>query len=152
MPETDELDVDIDAALRQPYSFAGLILEGTDERLAHRGYPRGHGARRSALRKKLGYTIKLLATIRLIAGGSGGAGASTWSLTHVLASVSGCLQCGLGGSDVVGSTLFYGRGAGPDATASAVLRRHRQAAMTVTGWDSVVWLRTPATPACLPER
>jgi homoserine dehydrogenase len=83
--------------------------------------------------KKLGYSIKLLATIRpnkeravevrvhptLI------------PLSHVLASVSGAYNAVAVQGDVVGNTLFYGRGAGPDATASAVLSDLAEAALSL---------------------
>jgi homoserine dehydrogenase len=73
--------------------------------------------------RKLGYAIKLLAIIKpdennaaqvrvhpaLIPAGS------------VLASVSGVYNAVAVDGDVVGQTLYYGRGAGADATASAVL-------------------------------
>ncbi|MFQ3577531.1 MAG: homoserine dehydrogenase [Verrucomicrobiia bacterium] len=71
----------------------------------------------------LGYGIKLLAVIKSDA-------SRTIELrvvptlipqTHVLASVRGAFNAVAVEGDVVGPTLFYGRGAGPDATASAVL-------------------------------
>ena len=40
---------------------------------------------------------------------------------HVLASVNGVFNACFVRGDIVGDTLFYGRGAGKDATASAVL-------------------------------
>src|SRR6185369_10893543 len=40
---------------------------------------------------------------------------------HVLASVNGVFNAVFVRGDVVGDSLFYGRGAGKDATASAVL-------------------------------
>ncbi len=90
---------------------------------------------------KLGYTIKLLAAIKTVGAGSPGAaragrGARTRtrkasvSLTvcptlvpngHVLASVAGVFNAVCVRGDIVGDTLYYGRGAGRNATASAVL-------------------------------
>jgi homoserine dehydrogenase len=49
--------------------------------------------------------------------------------THVLANVTGVFNAVLVRGDVVGDTLFYGRGAGQDATASAVLSDVADAAL-----------------------
>jgi homoserine dehydrogenase len=49
--------------------------------------------------------------------------------THVLASVNGVFNACFVRGDVVGDTLFYGRGAGKDATASAVLSDVADAAL-----------------------
>ncbi|MCW5559532.1 MAG: homoserine dehydrogenase, partial [Verrucomicrobiae bacterium] len=91
---------------------------------------------------RLGYTIKLLGIVKCL-----GAGDTTRKLsrrarahvstaacaiqasvypalvprTHVLASVSDAYNAVAVRGDVVGDTLFYGRGAGADATASSVL-------------------------------
>jgi homoserine dehydrogenase len=48
---------------------------------------------------------------------------------HVLASVNGVFNAVLVRGDIVGDTLFYGRGAGKDATASAVLSDVADAAL-----------------------
>ena len=48
---------------------------------------------------------------------------------HVLASVNGVFNAVFVRGDVVGDTLFYGRGAGQDATASAVLSDVADAAL-----------------------
>ncbi|MEM6823329.1 MAG: homoserine dehydrogenase, partial [Verrucomicrobiota bacterium] len=83
--------------------------------------------------EKLGYTIKLLATIRphdekrvevrihpsLVA------------RDHVLATINGVFNAVQVVGDVVGPTLFYGRGAGADPTASAVLADVIEAAQHV---------------------
>ena len=79
---------------------------------------------------QLGYTIKLLGIVKrlgqhvqvsvyptLIPNG------------HVLSSVGGVFNAVLVRGDVVGDTLFYGRGAGQDATASAVLSDLADAAL-----------------------
>ena len=49
--------------------------------------------------------------------------------SHVLASVNGVFNAVFVRGDVVGDTLFYGRGAGKDATASAVLSDVADAAL-----------------------
>ena len=49
--------------------------------------------------------------------------------SHVLASVSGVFNAVFVRGDIVGDTLFYGRGAGKDATASAVLSDLADAAL-----------------------
>jgi homoserine dehydrogenase len=49
--------------------------------------------------------------------------------THVLANVHGVFNAILVRGDVVGDTLYYGRGAGQDATASAVLSDLADAAL-----------------------
>ena len=81
--------------------------------------------------KQLGYCIKLLAIIKagkrseievrvhptLIPRG------------HVLASVNGVFNAIAVHGDIVGETLFYGRGAGQDATSSAVISDLAEAAM-----------------------
>jgi homoserine dehydrogenase len=91
---------------------------------------------------QLGYTIKLLAAIQCIEpeprkkrGAPPGACVSV-SLCptlvpnrHVLASVSGVFNAVFVRGDVVGDTLFYGRGAGREATASAVLSDLADAAL-----------------------
>lgn len=72
---------------------------------------------------ELGYRIKLLGTIK---GGAGGGVEVRVCPTlvprgHVLASVNGAFNAVAVRGDVVGETLFYGRGAGQDPTASSVL-------------------------------
>ncbi len=71
----------------------------------------------------LGYTIKLLAVIRLDE--SGGIEVrvqpSLISNGHILASVNGVFNAILVNGDVVGETLFYGSGAGQDPTSSSVI-------------------------------
>ncbi len=79
----------------------------------------------------LGYTIKLLAIIK---GGEGQPVEVRVHPTliphaHVLANVSGVFNGVVVRGDVVGDTMFYGRGAGPDATASAVISDLADAAM-----------------------
>jgi homoserine dehydrogenase len=83
--------------------------------------------------EKLGYTIKLLGIVKQIPGGRPGVQASVYPTlipnAHVLASVNGVFNACFVRGDIVGDTLFYGRGAGKDATASAVLSDVADAAL-----------------------
>lgn len=87
---------------------------------------------------KLGYKIKLLSRIRPIEGKAGRSNAPRVQVSvsptlipqeHVLASVSGVFNAVFVEGDIVGETLYYGRGAGQDATASAVLSDLADAAL-----------------------
>lgn len=98
---------------------------------------------------QLGYTIKLLAAIKSVEPAetapksrSGkarrGAGGMRISVSvcptlvpnsHVLASVAGVFNAVYVRGDIVGDTLYYGRGAGRNATASAVLSDLADAAL-----------------------
>ena len=83
--------------------------------------------------RQLGYTIKLLGTVKQ----SGRhVQVSVYPAlvpdAHVLASVSGVFNAVFVRGDVVGDTLFYGRGAGMDATASAVLSDIADAALDLS--------------------
>ena len=82
---------------------------------------------------KLGYTIKLLGIAKQISAGKPGIQASVYPTlipnAHVLASVNGVFNACFVRGDIVGDTLFYGRGAGKDATASAVLSDVADAAL-----------------------
>jgi homoserine dehydrogenase len=87
---------------------------------------------------KLGYTIKLLGIAKQskVSGPKskvGGVQVSVYPTlipnSHVLASVNGVFNACFVRGDVVGDTLFYGRGAGKDATASAVLSDVADAAL-----------------------
>jgi homoserine dehydrogenase len=95
--------------------------------------------------EKLGYTIKLLGVVKVVAsaassargaGKTGGAESIQVSVypalvpnDHVLAGVNDVYNAIFVRGDVVGDTLFYGRGAGKDATASAVLSDIADAAL-----------------------
>ena len=71
--------------------------------------------------RALGYRIKLLAIIRNGPGGvEVGVQPTLLPLDHPLAAVSGVYNAVQVEGDVVGTTLYYGRGAGRAATASAV--------------------------------
>jgi homoserine dehydrogenase len=97
---------------------------------------------------QLGYTIKLLGIIKRVEsrgsrveGRKAGARPSTATRVqvsvyptlvpnaHVLASVNHVFNAVFVRGDIVGDTLFYGRGAGKDATASAVLSDLADAAL-----------------------
>ena len=73
--------------------------------------------------RKLGYALKLLAIIKTDSDGAVEVRVHPTLIpsTHVLASVSGVFNAVVVRGDVVGDTLYYGRGAGGDPTASAVL-------------------------------
>ena len=76
-----------------------------------------------AFAQTLGYGIKLLAIIKTVPSGriEVSVQPTLVPLSHVLASVKGVFNAVLVRGDVVGDTLYYGRGAGGDPTASAVL-------------------------------
>jgi homoserine dehydrogenase len=89
---------------------------------------------------RLGYTIKLLVVIKKaeregarIKGNGSRIQVTVYPTlipdSHVLASVNGVYNAVFVRGDVVGDTLYYGRGAGPDATASAVLSDLADAAL-----------------------
>ena len=83
---------------------------------------------------KLGYTIKLLGVVKAEPGARRNSiQVSVYPALipdgHVLASVNHVFNAVFCRGDVVGDTLFYGRGAGKDATASAVLSDIADAAL-----------------------
>ncbi|MGH7951824.1 MAG: homoserine dehydrogenase [Limisphaerales bacterium] len=88
---------------------------------------------------ELGYTIKLLGIVKRIADSKSeirkccGVQVSVYPTlipnSHVLASVNHVFNAVFVRGDIVGDTLFYGRGAGKDATASAVLSDLADAAL-----------------------
>jgi homoserine dehydrogenase len=91
---------------------------------------------------QLGYTIKLLGVVKRVERPSRGAGPPRNGAlvhvavhpalihnSHVLASVNHSFNAVFVRGDVVGDTLFYGRGAGQDPTASAVLSDLADAAL-----------------------
>ena len=90
---------------------------------------------------KLGYTIKLLGIAKQISGRKPGVQVSVYPTLipneHVLASVNGVFNACFVRGDVVGDTLFYGRGAGKDATASAVLSDVADAALDLKNGTKV---------------
>ena len=91
---------------------------------------------------KLGYTIRLLGCVKTANGGGkrspsrnrqSAIQVSVYPAlvpnSHVLANVNGVFNAVYVRGDVVGDTLYYGRGAGQDATASAVLSDLADAAL-----------------------
>ena len=80
----------------------------------------------------LGYTIKLLGMVKKM-GPAGRVQVSVYPTlvpnAHVLASVNGVFNAVFVRGDIAGDALFYGRGAGRDATASAVLSDLADAAL-----------------------
>ncbi|MEQ2007610.1 MAG: homoserine dehydrogenase [Limisphaerales bacterium] len=92
---------------------------------------------------KLGYTIRLLGCVKVadgvrrkksgIANRQSSIQVSVYPVlvpnSHVLANVNGVFNAILVRGDVVGDTLYYGQGAGQDATASAVLSDLADAAL-----------------------
>jgi len=87
--------------------------------------------------QQLGYTIKLLGIVKMLGAGKGKSSkqiqVSVYPTlipnAHVLANVNGVFNAVFVRGDAVGDTLFYGRGAGKDATASAVLSDVADAAL-----------------------
>ena len=72
--------------------------------------------------REMGYRIKLMAVIKHAGGDVMAQVKPTMvPLDHPLASVSGVFNAVMVHGDVVGDTMYYGAGAGPDATGSAVL-------------------------------
>jgi homoserine dehydrogenase len=100
-----------------------------------------------AFANQLGYTIKLLGVIKRFEPGPAAPAVNVKKIarngssvqvsvypalipnSHVLASVNHVFNAVFVRGDVVGDTLFYGRGAGKDATASAVLSDLADAAL-----------------------
>lgn len=104
--------------------------------------------------ERLGYTIKLLGIAKQIAGKKPGVQVSVYPTlipnSHVLASVNGVFNACFVRGDVVGDSLFYGRGAGQDATASAVLSDVADAVLDLkTGHARVQPFVAHATKGCV---
>ena len=89
---------------------------------------------------RMGYTIKLLGIVKKSETPASRKKKSSASIqvsvypalvpdSHILASVNGVFNGILAHGDVVGDTLYYGKGAGQDATASAVLSDIADAAL-----------------------
>lgn len=89
--------------------------------------------------RQLGYVIKLLGIIR--ADGKNDVEIRVHPALvpkeHVLAQVNGSFNAISVRGDVVGDTLFYGRGAGQDPTASAVIGDIAEAAASLSGHQEV---------------
>ena len=81
--------------------------------------------------RELGYRIKLLAIIKESEAVEVRVHPTLIPENHVLASVSGAFNGIVVRGDVVGDTMFYGRGAGADATSSAVIADLADAALNL---------------------
>src|ERR1700761_421762 len=83
--------------------------------------------------KKLGYSIKLLGIIKADAKGEIEVRVHPTLIPekHVLASVNGVFNALAVQGDIVGDTLFYGRGAGQDPTSSSVIADLAEAAVAL---------------------
>lgn len=81
--------------------------------------------------RELGYTIKLLAIIKESGAVEVRVHPTLIPHNHVLASVSGAFNGVVVRGDVVGDTMFYGRGAGADATSSAIISDLADAALNL---------------------
>lgn len=94
--------------------------------------------------KELGYTIKLLAIIKADEKGAVEVRVHPTLVPagHVLASVRGVFNAVAVHGDVVGETLFYGRGAGQDPTSSAVISDLAEAAVALK-WPRASYGFTP---------
>ncbi len=87
-----------------------------------------------AFARELGYRIKLLASTRVLADGIGiGVQPALVPHGHLLASVGGVFNAIVVDGDLTGETLYYGRGAGRNPTASAVLSDIADAAKHLHG-------------------
>ena len=82
--------------------------------------------------RELGYAIKLLAIIK-VAGTAVEVRVHPTLIpaSHILANVNGVFNAVAVRGDVVGDTMFYGRGAGADATSSAVIADLADAALNL---------------------
>ncbi|MCG3150403.1 MAG: Homoserine dehydrogenase [Verrucomicrobiae bacterium] len=81
--------------------------------------------------RELGYRIKLLAIIKEAEAVEVRVHPTLVPVTHVLANVNGVFNACAVRGDVVGETMFYGRGAGADATSSAVIADLADAALNL---------------------
>lgn len=83
--------------------------------------------------ERLGYGVKLLSVIRADAEGRVEVRTQPTLLpqSHVLANVNGAFNAIVVNGDIVGETLFYGRGAGQDPTSSSVISDLCEAAATL---------------------
>jgi len=85
--------------------------------------------------RELGYRVKLLAIIKTTGNSSPAVEVRVHPTlipeNHVLASVGGVFNGVVVRGDVVGDTMFYGRGAGADATSSAVIADLADAALNL---------------------
>jgi homoserine dehydrogenase len=109
------LDIKFASALGYTIKLLGIIKRIDDLRLAI-DESNGRSARRSKIaNRKCGVQVSVYPTLI--------------PDSHVLASVNHVFNAVFVRGDIVGDTLFYGRGAGKDATASAVLSDLADAAL-----------------------
>lgn len=87
---------------------------------------------------RLGYVVKLLAVVREHADGSVECRVqpSFIAKSHILASVNGVFNAVAVHGDAAGESLFYGRGAGQDPTASSVVADLIEAARAAGGGEA----------------
>ena len=136
------LDIDGYDALHKIGILASLAHGFWVKPEAHprRRHPRDHAQLDIQFADQLGYTIKLLGIVKKVEGQGERKAANAPACrcrsiptlvpnAHVLASVNDVFNAVFVRGDVVGDTLFYGRGAGKDATASAVLSDLADAAL-----------------------
>jgi homoserine dehydrogenase len=103
--------------------------------------------------ERLGYRIKLVATIRTNADGLVEVHVHPTLVPkqHVLASVNGVFNALMVRGDLVGDTLFYGRGAGQDPTTSSVISDLAQGAIwNVSGGKAFGFTPHGLYGKCLP--
>jgi homoserine dehydrogenase len=101
----------------------------------------------------MGYRIKLVATIRAYEDSSVEVYVHPTLVPrhHVLASVNDAFNALMVRGDIVGDTLFYGRGAGQDPTASAVISDLAQAAIWLgSGAKALRFSSCGFSARCLP--
>ena len=106
---------------------------GEPEKNPRRGHPPRLAHWTCKFAGELGYTIKLLGIVKTTRIHGCRVQVSVYPTlipnSHVLASVNGVFNAVFVRGDIVGDSLFYGRGAGKDATASAVLSDLADAAL-----------------------
>jgi len=125
--DIDGFDTAHKAAVLATLAYGGMVRADQVRVAGIRGISRDD----IAYAAELGYRIKLLATIR-DAGGEGievGVQPTLVAHGHPLAAVGGVFNAVQVEGDVVGTTLYYGRGAGRAATASAVVADIADAAL-----------------------
>jgi len=126
-----DLDIDGHDALHKTGILASLAHGfWVDAKQIHVGGIRRLSQLDVKFAEQLGYTIKLLGSVKRGTAATGGGRQARIEVsvepvlipnTHVLSGVNGVFNAVFVRGDIVGDTLYYGRGAGADATASAVL-------------------------------
>ncbi len=113
--EVSKIDMQFAEKLGYTIKLLGIVKQVCDSRLTM-DKPKGQRARKSEIANRKS-EVQVSVYPALIPS------------SHVLASVNGVFNAVFVRGDVVGDTLFYGRGAGKDATASAVLSDVADAAL-----------------------